>query len=193
MDSPASSSVSDVRRSLVRLVRERGYERREEPFVLSSGGTSRDYVDLRRAVARGEDLALVARAAVEALSEEAIAYDAIGGMTMGADPLAHAVALSTTSAWFSVRKAEKSHGAGRRIEGAEIGPATRVVVVEDTVSTGRSLLESVDVVEETGAPVRGVLVVLDRTDTLAGLLATRLPGVPFVSLLTYRDLGIDPV
>lgn len=188
-----ASVPAPARDDLVRLVTERGYERRDEPFVLSSGGTSRDYVDLRRAVARGDDLALVARAVMAALSEVGVDFDAIGGMTMGADPVAHAVALLSGKEWFSVRKAEKSYGTGRRIEGASLGPGTGVVVMEDTASTGRSLVESIDVVEAAGATVRAVLVLLDRTTSLASLLERRLPGTPFVRLLTHGDIGIDPV
>src|SRR5579875_2664300 len=84
---------ADPREELRQLVRRRGYERREEAFVLSSGGTSHDYVDLRRAVALGEDLALAAEAVLHALEEAAVSFDVIGGMTMGADPVSHAAAL----------------------------------------------------------------------------------------------------
>src|SRR6185437_1305103 len=101
---------------------------------------SHDYVDLRRAVSDGADLRCAAEAVIEFLAEHAIVFDAIGGMTMGADPVAHAVALLGGSRWSSVRKTEKSHGTGQRIEGAIIGPGVRVVVFEDTTSTGKSLL-----------------------------------------------------
>jgi orotate phosphoribosyltransferase len=175
------------------LVLEKGYERREEPFVLSSGGTSRDYVDLRRAVSRGRDLELAARGVVHALERAGIGFDAIGGMTMGADPVAHAVALLTGTAWFSVRKAEKAHGTGRRIEGAVLGTGTRAVVFEDTVSTGRSLLEALEVVRASGAGVVALCTLLDRGEALSAELGSRGVDVPFVRLLTYRDLGISPL
>ncbi|HEV8064777.1 MAG TPA: hypothetical protein VGP46_08105, partial [Acidimicrobiales bacterium] len=127
---------SPLRQRLVSLVLERGYERREEAFQLSSGGFSHDYVDMRRAVARGPDLELTARTVAETLARSGVEYDAIGGMTMGADPVAHAVAVLTGCSWYSVRKATKDHGTGRRIEGTGVGPGVRVVVMEDTVSTG---------------------------------------------------------
>lgn len=171
----------------------RGYERRQEAFRLSSGGESRDYVDLRQAVSRGEDLAAVARAVLGCLEEAGIVFDVIGGMTMGADPVSHAVALLSHKAWFSVRKAEKGHGTGRRIEGAELREGTRAVVFEDTVSTGRSLLEALEVVRASGAEVVALCTVLDRGEHLRSHLAGEDGGPPYLPLLTYEDLGIEPL
>ncbi len=168
---------------------EKGYERRTEAFVLSSGGTSHDYLDLRRAVAHGPDLALAARVLLEALSAAHCEFDALGGLTMGADPVAHAAAVASGRDWFSVRKAEKRHGSGRRVEGATLGPGVRAVVFEDTVSTGRSLLEALDVVEATGATVVALCALLDRGDAMARLVAGR--PYPYLALLTYADLGIE--
>lgn len=176
---------------LLELVRNKGYERRDEPFPLSSGGFSRDYVDLRRAVAAGPDLELAARSLAGRLAEEGIDFDVIGGMTMGADPVAHAVALVTGKAWFSVRKATKGHGRRQRVEGASLGPGVRAVVMEDTVSTGRSLFEAIEVVEATGADVVAAATLLVRGEAPAGRCMEL--GVRFVPLLTYRDLGIEPL
>ncbi len=198
MDGPDS----DVRARLLAMVRERGYRRSAEPFVLSSGGTSFDYVDLRRAVARGEDLRLAAEAVAGAVTEAVDAalgaaagtsprFDAIGGMTMGADPVAHAVALLTSTSWFSVRKGEKTHGSRRRVEGAELGPGVRAVVFEDTVSTGRSLLEALDVVAATGAEIVLACTILDRGELAAPRLADR--KIPYLALLGYADLGIEAI
>ena len=175
---------------LLELVRQRGHSRRDAPFRLASGELSHDYVDMRRAVSRGEDLRLAAEAVQAALAPLG-AFAAIGGMTMGADPIAHAVALLFETNWYSVRKAEKSHGTGQRIEGAELSPTTPVIVFEDTVSTGASLLEALEVVQATGAPVLACCTVLDRGDLATPQFAQR--AVPYVSLLTYRDLGIKPI
>jgi len=177
--------------SLLVLVREYGYERREEPFTLSAGGTSHDYVDLRRAVASGAHLRIAAEAIIGAIDKAGVGFDAIGGMTMGADPVAHAVALISGHSWFSVRKAEKAHGSRRRIEGGELGPGVRTIVFEDTVSTGRSLLEALDVVTDTGAEITLACTLLDRGDVAASELELR--GVPYVALLSYRDLDIAPL
>lgn len=185
----AAGEAAAIRQSLARLVLERGYERRAEPFALSSGGTSRDYVDLRRALSRGSDLHLAAAALLAAITASGLDFDAIGGMTMGADPLAHAVALLGERSWFSVRKSAKDHGTGRRVEGADLGPTTTVVVVEDTVSTGRSALEALAVVRSSGARVVLVCALLDRGEIAAP--AVRSEGISYLALLTYRDLGIE--
>lgn len=180
-----------LRRALRAVVLERGYTRADEPFRLSSGGTSRDYVDLRRAVARGDDLGLFARAVLAHLEALGIGFEAIGGMTMGADPVAHAAALLSGRSWFSVRKAEKTHGSRRRVEGAELGPGVKVVVFEDTVSTGGSLLDAYEVVAGTGAEVVACCTVLDRGDEAGRRFADR--SVRYEALLTYADLGIEPL
>jgi orotate phosphoribosyltransferase len=185
------SAGTDLDTALLAVVLERGYERRDEPFALSSGGYSRDYVDLRRAVARGPDLDVAARALVARLAGHRVVFDVIGGLTMGADPVAHAVALISGTAWFSVRKAAKDHGRQQRVEGATLRPGVRAVVMEDTVSTGRSLLEAYDVVASTGATIVAACTLLDRGGDMGRTMTER--GTPYIALLSHRDLGIDPV
>ncbi len=186
----ADGSPTPFAEAFFDLVVRRAYTRSEEPFVLSSGATSYDYIDLRKAVADGADLEIAARALIEHLDRLGIAYDAIGGMTMGADPFAHAVALLRPTRWFSVRKAEKSHGSKRRIEGADLSGA-HVVLLEDTASTGGSILSAYDVVNETSATVVHACALLDRGDQTAATFS-RL-GVSYSSVLSYRDLGIEPI
>lgn len=176
---------------LLALILERGYTRRDVPFALSSGGMSYDYVDLRRAVARGDDLARTAEALLGYLQARGIEFDAIGGMTMGADPVAHLTAVLSHTSWFSVRKEQKQHGSRRRIEGAPLDQASRVVLFEDTVSTGRSLLEAYDVVRSTGATVVLACTLLDRGEGAATEFAKI--DVPYAALLSYRNLGIEPI
>jgi orotate phosphoribosyltransferase len=176
---------------LLDVVRERGYERRDEPFRLSSGGESYDYVDLRRAVARGDALRIAAAAVIGRAAELGVEFDAIGGMTMGADPVAHAVALTSGREWFSVRKESKSHGTARRIEGAQLQPGVRVLLFEDTVSTGRSIIESAHIVLDTGADVVLALTLLDRGTEAAASFAEL--GITYEPLLTYDDLEIEPL
>ena len=182
-----------LRDQLRDLVLARGYERREQAFLLSSGGRSHDYVDLRRAVSRGEDLDLAGRAVAEALDSAGIGYDLIGGLTMGADPVAHAVAMLTGRSWFSVRKAAKEHGTGRRTEGAMLVDGHRAVVFEDTVSTGRSLLEALEVVHASPARVVAVCTLLDRGEALSAHLVKASPNLSYIRVLTYADLGIEPL
>jgi len=188
---PEINLTEPLRTELLKVIRDRGYTQSSEPFRLSSGGLSHDYVDMRRAVARGEDLALAARGVIEVLDLSKIEFSAIGGMTMGADPVAHAVALIAKTNWFSVRKAEKDHGSKRRIEGAEIGTGTSVVAFEDTVSTGRSVLEAIDVIERSGARVVAACTLLDRGDRATVEFAKR--SIPYLALYTYRDLDIEPI
>jgi orotate phosphoribosyltransferase len=175
---------------LLTLVRKRAYTRSDEPFLLASGATSYDYIDMRRAVARGADLEIAARAVIDHLAARQVEYDAIGGMTMGADPVAHAVALVADKAWFSIRKGEKTHGNRRRVEGIAVG-GLPVVLFEDTASTGGSLMEAYEVAVGTGAIVVHVCVLFDRGDAAAAAFAAR--SVPYSSLLDYRDLGIEPI
>jgi len=182
------TSLSD---ELLVVVANRGYERRDEPFALSSGGFSHDYVDLRRAVARGPDLELAARAVLEVLGSASVVFDAIGGMTMGADPVAHAVALLSGREWFSVRKLAKGHGRGQRIEGAALGPGRAAVLFEDTVSTGSSILSAYDAIVESGAEVVAACTLLDRGEAATERFAAL--GVSYLPVLTYKDLDIEPI
>ena len=181
-----SASAAELRREVLEVVRRLGYVRRDQAFQLSSGGWSHDYVDGKRALAGGAELRLAAEAVVATAAERGVAFDAVGGLTMGADPLAHAVAVVSGARWFSVRKEAKDHGAGGRVAGA-LGPGDRVVVTEDAVTRGASPLEAVRVVREVGAEVVGVVAVVDRGGTCAALLEPE--GIPFTALVTAPDLG----
>ncbi|HEX2272399.1 MAG TPA: orotate phosphoribosyltransferase [Acidimicrobiales bacterium] len=183
--------LARLRAEVVAVLRERGWVRRAEPFQLSSGDWSHDYVDGKRALAGGAELRLAAEAVVAQAAAADAGFDAVGGLTMGADPLAHAVAVVSGARWFSVRKESKQHGRGRLVEGAELGPGTSVLLVEDVVTTGRSMLQALDAVEPTGATVVLAVALLDRGETAGP--AVRARGVPYAPLATYRDLGIEPV
>jgi orotate phosphoribosyltransferase len=158
-------------------------------FQLSSGGTSQWYLDARQVTFRGDCVELVGRAIVERLSAEAeITFDAVGGMTLGADPVAVAVALVTGVRAFSVRKEAKGHGVGGRMAGP-VRAGDRVLVVEDSVSTGASLLRAVEAIEAFGCDIVAAACLLDRGGVLGAELATR--GVPFYAVLGAPDLGFD--
>jgi len=173
------------------LIRTRGYEHREEPFRLASGQLSHDYIDGKYAIDTGERLMTVSRAVADLAARTGIEFDAVGGLTMGADPLAHGIAVVTGSAWFSVRKEQKQRGREQWIEGTRIEPGTRVLLVDDVISTGGSTEIAYDRVTAAGAVVTGVIPMVDPGDVAAARFAKR--NVPFAALVTYTDLGIEPV
>jgi orotate phosphoribosyltransferase len=177
-----------TRSALAELVRSHGYEHREEPFRLSSGGWSHDYVDGKHAVATGAALRQACQAIVDLLGDR---FDAVGGPTMGADALAHGVSLLSGASWFSVRKEPKGHGRGAWVEGVRLSPGDRVVIVEDVVSTGGSLLRAVDRVVELGVEVVAATALLDRSPQVAQRFAEA--GIDWKPLLTWVDLGIEPI
>lgn len=184
-------TLSDLRETVIAIVKEHGLEYREVPFTLSSGEQSHDYMDGKRALARGEHLRRACEAILELAADAGVEFDAVGGLTLGADAYATGIALLANKQWFVVRKQPKEHGKSKRVEGADIGPGTRVLLVDDVVSTGGSILEALRVVKDTGAEVVLAVTLVDRGDEAAGKF-TEL-GVPYRPLITYRDLGIPPV
>ena len=156
---------------------------------LRSGEWSRDFVDAKRALQDGADLETACRAMLEAVGD--VDYEAVGGMTLGADQFAHVLAVVAGKKWFVVRKAAKGRGTNKRVEGAEIGEGVKVLLVDDVVTTGSSILDAYEVVRGLGADVRGAVTLLDRGE--AARPKFEALGVPYFPVLTYRDLGIEPV
>jgi orotate phosphoribosyltransferase len=183
--------LTDLRKSLLELILAKGHERKDQPFQLSSGSWSHDYIDGKRAIASGEDLRLAASCIVELASESGVEFDAIGGPTMGADALAHAVSVLTGKRWFSVRKEPKGHGKQKLIEGAELRSGEKVLLVEDIVTTARSILQAFDAVQAVGAQVVLAMTIVDRGEVAGRRLAER--GIRYEPLLTFKDLRIEAV
>ena len=159
-------------------------------FVLKSGRRSSWFIDSKQTVCRPDGILLVADAVLAVVPEEATA---IGGLTMGADPVAFSTAAVAATRGralkaFSVRKEAKDHGGGGRVAGA-LDPGDAVVVTEDTVTRGTSLLEAVRVVRAAGADVVLAVAVVDRGGTAAALLGRH--GVPFRAILGAPDLGFE--
>jgi orotate phosphoribosyltransferase len=162
--------------------------------VLSSGAEADYYVDLRRATLHHAAAPLIGRL-LRALTAD-WSYQAVGGLTLGADPVAtamlHAAAAEPGGPpldAFVVRKTVKEHGLHRRIEGPDLA-GRRVLVVEDTSTTGNSALSAVDAARAAGATVVGVATVVDRqTGAKEAVLAH---GVEYRSLLGLHDLGLTP-
>lgn len=184
-------SLDHLRREVAATVLARGYLRLEEPVRLRSGQWSRDYVDSKRALAQGADLRRAAEALILLADEEGWEFDAVGGPTLGADQFAHAVAVVGDRCWFVVRKREKDRGTRRRVEGAALGPGVRVLLVDDVVTMGGSIVEALEAVQETGAEVAAATALVDRGPATSLVFAER--AVPYRPLLTYADLGIEPV
>lgn len=179
------------RGELLAIVRERGLTYSETPLQLASGEYSQHFIDAKKALARGADLALACREIAATATRLGIGFDTCGGLTMGADQFAHGVAIVTGSEWFVVRKEPKGRGTNKLVEGGNVGPGSRVLLVDDIVTSGGSIRKACDVVQELGAEVVLACTVVDR-----GEVARRYfeqIGVPYEPLLTYTDLGIPPV
>jgi orotate phosphoribosyltransferase len=161
---------------------------RRGDFVLKSGKATSWFIDAKQTTCSPEGLLLVAEAALAVIPDEATA---IGGLTMGADAMAFSIAAIAATRGrplrsFSVRKEEKDHGAGGRIAGALL-PGDKVVITEDAVTRGVSMLEAVEVVRAAGAEAILLLPVVDRGGTV-GALGDEA-GVPLQALVTAPDLG----
>lgn len=177
---------------LLELVTDPAVLRRlDEPVELASGETSRVFVDGKRAVADPEALELVGAAMVDAARAAGVAFDAVGGLALGAVPFTFAVARAAPCRWFLIRKERKGRGTDTRVEGTPLGPGTRVVLVDDVVTTGGSVRAAYEAVRAEGATVVFATTLVDRGDHAAAFF--RDAGVPYHPLLTYHDLGIEPV
>jgi orotate phosphoribosyltransferase len=154
--------------------------------VLSSGREADYYVDLRRITLHHKAAPLVGQVMLDLTAD--LAYDAVGGLTLGADPVAAAMLHASGAGLdaFVVRKSEKQHGLQRRIEGPDVA-GRRVLAVEDTSTTGRSVLTAVAALREAGADVVGVAVIVDRG---AGD-AVRAAGLEYRAAYALADLGIE--
>ena len=158
--------------------------------TLASGKEADYYVDLRRITLDAAAAPLIGPAMLDLTKD--LEYDAVGGLTLGADPVAmsmlHAAARDGRSLdAFVVRKAEKAHGLQRRIEGPEV-KGRRVLAVEDTSTTGGSVLTAVEALREAGAEVVAVATIVDRATGAAE--AIEAAGLPYYTVFTLPDLGV---
>ncbi len=164
--------------------------------TLASGVESDFYVDMRRATLHHEAAPLIGHVMLDMLEETGLStddVDAVGGLTMGADPVATAMLHAAASRGldldaFVVRKAAKDHGMRRRIEGPEVA-GRRVVVLEDTSTTGGSPLEAVGALRDAGATVLAVAVVVDRDTGARERIEAE--GLPYCAALGLADLGLS--
>nr|WP_120004262.1 orotate phosphoribosyltransferase [Nesterenkonia muleiensis] len=163
-------------------------------FTLSSGQQANFYVDMRPLTLHHEASPLVGQLVLQMLDAAGIEFEAIGGLTMGADPVATAV-LHTAAAHqravdgYVVRKQPKGHGKGRQVEGPSI-EGRKVVVVEDTSTTGNSPLSAVEAVRKVGGDIQAVAVIVDR-DSGAKERIEAEAGVPYLYVFSKDDLGLE--
>lgn len=158
-------------------------------FVLASGARSTYYVDCRPSTMSAIGQRLIGRMGLAMIRESGWAPASVGGLTMGADPVAYAIAAASADGpvvdAFSVRKAPKDHGTGKRIEG-NFDPAHPVVVIEDVITSGGSALDAVAAVREAGGSVLGVFAVLDRE--AGGRAKIEAAGLQVATLVTAGEL-----
>jgi orotate phosphoribosyltransferase len=173
---------------LLTLLAERSARRGH--FTLASGRQSTLYIDARLTTMSPDGLALIGPLAVSALDAAGWRVDAVGGLTLGADPVSYAIAYASTFAGtpiraFTVRKEAKTHGTGRLIEGP-FHEGDRVAVVEDVITTGGSALRAAQAVRDAGGSVVGVLALVDREE--GGRQALEGAGLPVISLTRASEI-----
>lgn len=186
----SSSDYYYLRDTLKDLLLARSVKRGD--FVLASGRKSSFYVDARSTTMSGDGLAVIGGLGLDRMAVRGWTPRAVGGLTLGADPIAYAIALTAKRRGqvldaFTVRKQPKDHGTGQRIEGC-FAAGFPVVVVEDVLTTGRSAREAISAVESEGGHVLGVLAVLDRAE--GGREAIERDGYLVEAFLTAADLGL---
>jgi orotate phosphoribosyltransferase len=165
---------------------------RRGDFVLASGQRSSFYIDCRLTTMSAEGQGLIGRLGWRAMKERGWRPRSVGGLTMGADPVAYAIAAASLGTdlvvdAFSVRKEAKTHGTGRAIEGC-FTPGDEVVIVEDVITTGGSAQRAVAAVEAAGGRVLGVLAVVDRGEGGREMLEGE--GREVVALVRAGELGL---
>ena len=188
--------MSSTREQLLAMLAEKSF--RLGNFKLSSGGTSDYYIDCRLTTLDARGALLTGQVVLEELGTRGWNADAIGGLTMGADPIV--VATSVISAQqghpihgFLVRKAEKAHGTGQRIEGFRANPA-RVVIVDDVCTTGASTIQAIEAAREYGFEIVGVMCLVEREEAGGRTNVDQAAApAPFVSLFTANDVRAEHI
>jgi len=187
-----TATASPVIRELIGLVEAKALKR--GTFRLASGREASFYLDAKQVVLDAHGAMLVGRAILERLRSLGPLPAAVGGMSIGADPITSAVITMAgveglPLKGFMVRKEPKDHGTKKYVEGP-VEPGQRVVIVEDVTTTGGSSLLAIDRVHEFGLVVERVVTVIDRLAGAKDAFAAR--GIPLESLVTIRDLGLEP-
>jgi orotate phosphoribosyltransferase len=179
--------MSMARQELLKLLAQKSFRLGE--FQLSSGSTSDYYIDCRVTTLDARGAQLVGEVFLAEIREQGWEADAIGGLTMGADPIVVAVAVTSgTIHGFLVRKAEKQHGTGQRIEGFR-EKGSRVVIVDDVCTTGSSTVQAIEAARDYGFEVIGVMCLVERQDA-HGRASVEKAAAPanFISIFTANEV-----
>jgi orotate phosphoribosyltransferase len=181
-------STMTAREKLIQLLAERSFSRGH--FMLASGRSSDFYIDARMTTMSPEGLQILGPLAIEVMRQAGWSIDSVGGLTLGADPLAYSISTSSNDfppliRAFTVRKEAKTHGQGKLIEGP-FRKGDSVVVVEDVITTGSSAIHAINAVLAAGGSVSGVLAVVDRQE--GGVETIQNVGYDVIPLTTIQDL-----
>jgi orotate phosphoribosyltransferase len=179
--------MSTARQELLEMLARKSFRLGE--FKLSSGGTSDYYIDCRTTTLDARGAQLVGQVFLDEMRGRGWHADAIGGLTMGADPIVVSVAvISGTLHGFLVRKAEKQHGTGQRIEGFREKGA-RVAIVDDVCTTGGSTVQAIEAAREFGFKIAGVICLVEREEAHGrSSVEKAAAGAPFVAIFTANDV-----
>jgi len=179
--------MSTARQELLKLLAQKSFRLGE--FKLSSGATSDYYIDCRTTTLDARGAQLVGQVFLDEMRSQGWHADAIGGLTMGADPIVVAVAITSgTLHGFLVRKAEKQHGTGQRIEGFREKGA-RAVIVDDVCTTGSSTVQAIEAAKEFGFKVVGAMCLVEREDAQGRPNVEKAAApAPFIAIFTANDV-----
>lgn len=183
--------MDDLKRELIQIIRERSFQYSNEPiFKLSSGAVSNFYFNLKKTTQAPDGMNLVGRIIFEKITELGLHPDAIGGLTLGADPIAYAVAMHSFIAKkpiraFVIRKEPKQYGLKLPIEG-DVTAGDHVVIVDDVVTTGSSTIKAITTAKENGLIIDAVIILLDRCEQ-NGRQNIEALGYPVYNILTLHD------
>lgn len=183
--------MSPSRDELLELLAARSFRLGE--FTLSSGGKSDYYIDCRTTTLHARGAELTGRVFLELIQQQGWKPQAVGGLTMGADPIVVATSVISSQAGapihgFLVRKAEKAHGMGRRVEGFQEKGA-RVVIVDDVCTTGSSTIQAIEAAREFGFSIAGVACLVERLEAGGRPAVEKAAApIPFISVFTSNDV-----
>ena len=180
------------KKKLLSILKKKSYNYREDPpFTLASGKESPHYVNCKPTTNNAEGMALTGEIIFSLIKD--LDVQAVGGLTMGADPISHAVSMvsfqrGTPINSFCVRKQAKTHGLikAHKVEGS-VSPGDNVVIIEDVVTTGQSTLQAINAAEEYGLKIVKVIILVDRQDDGKESIQKRLPDIDVDAIFTLSD------